>query len=170
MTPTLFHFWRLKSQKKTTVTLKLSSIVALSYLWPCKDQTFFFFPSKDPSWAPHGYVNDKGIIWPFPYKTWRMPSSRKTIRHNWPISSGNNTMHTSNRAADRHRHVETLQKQNTVLLLFFPQTICTLNFTPLSFLSMYSYKKRLISKNILLSYFFSVVKLMLVHKKYVFYI
>lgn len=102
----------------------------------------FFFSPKDPSWAPHGYINDKGIIWPFVYKAWRMPTSRKTIRHNWPISSGNNTIHTSNRADDGHRRVETLQEQNTVLSLFFPQTICTISFTPLSFVSMYSYRNQ----------------------------
>lgn len=133
----------LKSHQKAKVTFKLSSVVAPSYLWFCKDQrNVFFFSPKDPSWAPHGYINDKGIIWPFVYKAWRMPTSRKTIRHNWPISSGNNTIHTSNRAADGHRRVETLQEQNTVLSLFFPQTICTISFTPLSFVSMHSYRNQ----------------------------
>lgn len=145
----------LKSHQKAKVTFKLSTVVVLSYLWLCKDQSFFFSLSlKDPSWAPHGYVNDKGIIWPFVYKPWRMPSSRKTIRHNWPISSENNTMHTSNRAFDGHRRVETLQKQNTVLPLFFLQTICTISFNPLPFVSMNSNKNEWFLKNMLWPHFF----------------
>lgn len=126
-----------KSDFQTIICCGSQLLVALQRPKKC-----FFFSPKDPSWAPHGDINDKGIIWPFVYKAWRMPTSRKTIRHNWPISTGNNTMHTSNRAPDGHRHVETLQEQNTALSLFFPQTICAISFTPLSFVSMYSYRKQ----------------------------
>lgn len=68
--------------------LWLNNAVAPSCLWLHKDRGTFFFFGR-PSRAPCGHINDKGIIWPFAYNSSRMLSSRKTIRHNWPINTGN---------------------------------------------------------------------------------
>lgn len=120
--------------------LWLNNAVAPSCLWLHKDRgkTFFFLFGR-PSWAPRGHINDKGIIWPFAYNSSRMLSSRKTIRHNWPINTGNkhNNMPHTVRLMDTGMWKHFKSRMQYYCHSFLRQCV---SFTALSFVNMYRQK------------------------------